>query len=133
MNRSTLLSLYRTDHQKFSTYRGDNSGRDTYVIMSDGGLQPEPFRRGYKGRDSYNTASKVVATSPVSGKLVKPFSSQYYPPNGTGRDTYIIKNNGGFCYEDFSTAGINFESNTFLRDQKRYAYATPKKDKLFQE
>ena len=116
MNRSTLLPLYRTDHQKFSTYRGDNTGRDTYIIMSDGGFQPEPFRKGYKGKDAYNTSGKVKFSSSVSGKLLKPMGSVYYPPNGTGRDTYIIKNNGGTCIEDFPQAGINFENNSFLRD-----------------
>lgn len=64
---------------------------------------------------------------------MKPFGSQYYPPNGTGRDTYIIKNNGGTCNEDFGTAGINFQHNTFLRDEKKYAFNTPKQDKLFQD
>lgn len=61
MNRSTLLPLYRTDHQKFTTYRGDSSGRDTYVIMSDGGMQPEPFRKGYRGshKDPFAHTTRV--------------------------------------------------------------------------
>lgn len=67
----------------------------------------------------------------MNTKLVKPFQNVYYPPDGTGRDTYIIKNNGGYCNEEFGTAGINFAKNTYLRDQKTYAFTTPKKDKLF--
>jgi len=40
MNTSVKVGLYRTDHPKFTTYRGDGSGRDTYVIFDDGGLHP---------------------------------------------------------------------------------------------
>lgn len=120
MNRSTVLPCYRTDHQKFTTYRGDSSGRDTYIINSNGGLQPEPFYRGIKGRDHFkNYAAKSKFSSPgtsASGKLSKPFSNVYYPPDGTGRDTYVIKHNGGFCNEDFSQTGINFSNNNYLRD-----------------
>lgn len=60
MNRSTILPCHRTDHQKFTTYQGDGTGRDSYIIMSDGGMQPEPFRRGILGRDHFsNHAQKV--------------------------------------------------------------------------
>jgi hypothetical protein len=56
----------------------------------------------------------------------------YYPPDGTGRDSYIIKNHGGTCVEDFTTSAINFATNSYLRDQKLYDYKTPKKDLYFQ-
>jgi len=38
----------------------------------------------------YNTAS--------SG-MFKPNKSQFYYPDGTGRDPYVYANNGGFCPE----------------------------------
>ena len=134
MNRSTVLPCYRTDHQKFTTYRGDSTGRDTYIIMSDGGNQPEPFRKGIKGRDPFhNFSQRVKYQSPTHSKLVKSFQNIYYPPDGTGRDSYIIMNNGGYCNEEFSTTGIDFSKNNFLRDQRNFAFTTPKKDKLFQD
>ena len=40
MNTSTTQELYRTFDAKFTTYRGDGSGRDTYVIFEDGGMMP---------------------------------------------------------------------------------------------
>ena len=46
MNRNPCQGLYRTQDPKFTTYGGDGSGRDTYIIFSDGGLQPEPQLKG---------------------------------------------------------------------------------------
>lgn len=48
MNRNTCIGLQRTMDAKFTTYRGDGSGRDTYIINSDGGFCPEPMRKGLK-------------------------------------------------------------------------------------
>jgi hypothetical protein len=31
-------SIERTEHIKFTTYHGDGSGRDSYIILNDGGL-----------------------------------------------------------------------------------------------
>ena len=31
----------------------------------------------------------------VFGKMVKQNPATYYPPDGTGRDTYVIDDNGG--------------------------------------
>ena len=54
MNTSTTTELYRTHDPKFTTYRGDGSGRDTYVIFEDGGLMPLYNAVGMKQRDTYN-------------------------------------------------------------------------------
>ena len=61
-------------------------------MYSDGGLQPEPFRRGIKGRDGFSRDTKIKGApgAQVAARLVKGAGQIYYPPDGTGRDTYII-------------------------------------------
>ena len=99
--------------------------------MSDGGMQPEPFRRGFKGKPHFNQTTRVGHQSNVSAKLIKPFGSVYYPPDGTGRDTYIINHHGGTCNEAaFDQSGINMANNKFLRDLKHAPFETPKNYKL---
>lgn len=52
--------------------------------------------------------------------------SVYYPPDGSGRDQYIIKGNGGTCHEyKVGKAHVNFENNDYLRGKN----LTPKMDK----
>lgn len=51
------------------------------------------------------------------GSLFKGPAKQYYPPDGSGRDTYIIKGNGGTC-RDYSTPNVNFWNNDYLRTIK---------------
>lgn len=41
----------------------------------------------------------------------------YYPPDGTGRDTYIISGNGNTSHEYRKSPHINFELNNFLRTE----------------
>ena len=60
---------------------------------------------------------------------MKPHVAVYYPPDGTGRDTYVIKNHGGTCIEDCKSPNINFRDNTFLRDNKNAPFGTPNIDR----
>lgn len=74
MNRSTLAPCYRTAHEKFATYQSDGTGRDSYIMFGDGGLQPEPFRRGIKGRDGFSRDTNLKggsAAPQVAARLVK--------------------------------------------------------------
>ena len=61
----------------------------------------------------------------VFGALVKPTQAIYYPPDGSGRDNYIITTNGGTCNR-YKMGGTNIyftpENTEFLRS----AYTTPK-------
>lgn len=59
MDRNTNFSLYRTLDPKFTTYQGDGSGRDSYIIFSDGGLQPEPGRKGLAPKQDFKAGAKV--------------------------------------------------------------------------
>ena len=123
-----LDSLKRTEHMKFTTYQGDGSGRDSYIIMNDGGLIPQPQYHGIGAKCDY-LAKTHLSASKVSQVLCKPQQSVYYPPDGTGRDGYVIKNHGGTCNEDFGQGGIDFKQNNYLRDEKHAPFATPKMDK----
>ena len=49
------------------------------------------------------------------GSLFKSPAKQYYPPDGTGRDTYIIKGHGGTCIE-YKRPNIDFWNNDYLRN-----------------
>ena len=59
MNTSTWTSIQRTMDPKFTTYRGDGTGRDTYIINSDGGFCPEPARKGLKEKEHFRPGVKV--------------------------------------------------------------------------
>jgi len=56
MNRTNYQDIYRTDHQKFTTYRGDGAGRDHYIIFEDGGLMPRwsDSHHGIRDPGTYN-------------------------------------------------------------------------------
>ena len=61
MNTSALSDLYRTDHPKFTTYRGDGSGRDCHVIFQNGGLNPNEIRKLFSEKNHFNLSSKVTS------------------------------------------------------------------------
>ena len=41
----------------------------------------------------------MISANYSTGGFFRPAKSQFYNPNGTARDTYIYKDNGGFCPE----------------------------------
>ena len=59
MNRSTTMGMWRTNDVKFTTYMSDGSGRDAYITLNDGGLQPAPMLKGLAPKNDYNTSNKV--------------------------------------------------------------------------
>lgn len=73
---------------KYASYFGDGLGRDSYIILNNGGLTSKakpfmmsrPFRRTIPG--TMNSQSKDAA-------------AVRYMPDGTGRDSYVIQNSGG--------------------------------------
>lgn len=77
---STLL---RTSNPKYASYFGDGNGRDSYIILNNGGLtnfeKPNMMSRPFK-----NTLRSMNATP---HKVPFPFT---YHSDGTGRDTYVI-------------------------------------------
>jgi hypothetical protein len=73
-------------------YRGDGSGRDTYVLTDSGG--------NMKGGRMALTGSKFRPSS-VSRSRGDPVRLDgrpiHYRPDGSGRDNYISVNSGGIC------------------------------------
>ena len=79
-------------------YKTDGTGRDTYIGFDNGGfnIMYTPYKQaelgtfgGGKGKSKFyhRTSSKPTY------KIVN------YPQDGTGRDTYVLSNNGGFLPE----------------------------------
>ena len=81
-------SLTRTDHQKYASWYGDGTGRDTYVIVSNGGLThvDKNYMTGPKGKRGLGYQPPKRDISPPSHKYIS---------DGSGRDSYVISNHGG--------------------------------------
>ena len=96
-------SMARTFEPKYASYFGDGSGRDSYIILNNGGLAASDkrglMRRTTRiGNSSAKPASKVTAA-------VK------YQSDGSGRDSYVIKNSGGLvCDFKGSKPEVHFRS-----------------------
>lgn len=90
-------------------YQHEGTGRDTYIATNNGGFtvshkvtpQLHPGTIYYPEHDvlmkmasGKRNSSQVQAVSAAKTANVCPIK---YTTNGTGRDTYIFSNNGGFC------------------------------------
>ena len=95
--------MARTLNPKYASYMGDGSGRDSYIILNNGGLTKQdkghmmsrPFRRTFA---NFSPSPKKDAVSHV------------YQSDGSGRDSYVLQNSGGLVsdYKGSSRADINF-------------------------
>ena len=79
-------TMTRTFHPKHALYFGDGSGRDTYVVVSNGGLSDS--KRAMMWRPN-----KIP--KPVNPKPYKLAAALNYRSDGTGRDSYVVSNAGG--------------------------------------
>ena len=50
-------------------------------------------------------------------------STVYYPPDGSGRDTYVIKGHGGSCKE-YRKGFVDYQGE-YLRNNNKHPYETP--------
>ena len=80
-------------------YATDGTGRDTYINFNNGGNTAPTFpalaaKSGAFGRSASNFAPGGVARGGESS--ASPAKRLHYHVNGTGRDTYIHSNHGGF-------------------------------------
>ena len=86
--------MQRTFYPKYVNYFGNGSGRDHQIIGANGGLAKE-FKNGMGHTgvhfDRYNSGVKVKA-SPSPQREATTF---YYQSDGTGRDSYVLMDNGG--------------------------------------
>lgn len=98
---SLEAGMTRTFCPKYANYSGDGSGRDSYVILNNGGLANSE-KRAMMWRPS-----KVPR--PVDPKPYKQAPAKKYQSDGSGRDSYVLSNSGGLV-ADFrcSKADMNF-------------------------
>jgi len=83
-----MSTIDRTYHPKYVTYTGDGTGRDGYVVFTNGGLEET---RTYKGATKTTFDTGMRRQSDHRAAPRKESSAMDYIPDGTGRDTYIIK------------------------------------------
>lgn len=81
--------LMRTFSPKYVNYFGDGSGRDTYAVVSNGGLT-NVDKKYMMSRPFRNTFQNRIHASPLKDAV-----SFTYHSDGTGRDSYVISNSGG--------------------------------------
>ena len=80
----------RTYYPKYTTYTGDGAGRDHYIVFNNGGLHG---LRDYRAqtKPGFNLGPNLPHEKVTPCKEPTAFD---YKPDGTGRDTYIIKLHG---------------------------------------
>ena len=84
-------TIYRTYYPKYTTYTGDGSGRDSYVVMGNGGLHGLRDYQGSKPRHPFNNFKSQPRGTVIPRKEATAFD---YVPDGSGRDSYVIFNYG---------------------------------------
>ena len=88
-----FASMQRTHYPKYVSYFGDGAGRDGAIIEANGGLTHVNKRSlGHQGVHfgRYGPSPRRVSPSPH-----KEATTFYYQSDGTGRDSYVLMDNGG--------------------------------------
>lgn len=89
--------MQRTYYPKYVSYYGDGSGRDCQVIQANGGLT-SVSKGGLEHHgvhfSPYGPGPKRHSPSPS-----KDATTWYYQSDGTGRDSYVLMDNGGLRSE----------------------------------
>ena len=73
----------------------------------------QPIKFGPQGACDFKVQTKLQPAK--VGQPIKEAQNIYYPPDGSGRDTYIIHQNGGTCIQFQRQPNIKLEDNQFLR------------------
>lgn len=126
-------------------YATDGTGRDTYINFNNGGNTAASFptvaaKSGAFGRSASNFQPGGVARG-GEGSMSPP-KRLHYHVNGTGRDTYIHSNHGGFMnnyaykqdYDSYVENLRGYHTNTQKNMHEVYKRSTkqnrtsPKKD-----
>ena len=128
-NSPKQLGVYRTSNVTYVTYYGDGNGRDSYVIDKNGGLRKEKEYLGSQAKSSWNINTKIPKFEKEKGIPRKGVSVIHYQPDGSGRDSYVIKCNGGTQKE--YTKGFVDYPREYLREEKHYPFKTPVMDQRF--
>ena len=80
-------TMSRTFYPKYASYMGDGSGRDSYVVVNNGGLADNEKK--------YMMWRPNKVPKSVTPKPYKLAAAKHYRSDGTGRDSYVINNAGG--------------------------------------
>ena len=95
---ATFAGLQRTFYPKYASYFGDGNGRDSHIIQNNGTMcSPNKVGMGHQGvhLQKYNsTVTRRRSPSPH-----KDATTFYYQSDGSGRDSYVLKHNGGLRTE----------------------------------
>ena len=86
---STLANAGRS-----KIYNTDGTGRDTYIGFSSGGFLP--MKTNAPGERGGRLGSPMKVLSKETGNR-SPHRTVHYAANGSGRDSYIGANSGGFA------------------------------------
>jgi hypothetical protein len=89
-NVTFKLGLHRENTPFWYNYMGDGQGRDNYIIFNNGGLNEQ---RMYHGSQTNGWKAAMVPRS-MASQPHKEATAFDYPPDGSGRDLYIIRNYG---------------------------------------
>jgi len=91
--------MTRTFNPKYASYMGDGSGRDSYVVVNNGGLTGDEKR--------YMMWRPNKLKHEVNPRPFKPAPSHAYRSDGSGRDSYVIQNSGGLVADYRSSSQHN--------------------------
>ena len=80
-------TMTRTFYPKYASYMGDGSGRDSYVVVNNGGLA--------NNEKKYMMWRPNKVPKPQDPKPYKMVAAVNYRSDGTGRDSYVVSNAGG--------------------------------------
>jgi hypothetical protein len=75
--------MRRTSNPKYASYSGDGSGRDTYIVLNNGGLTSND--KSFMMNRNHKSNKSGYCPSPQKDAV-----SFKYHPDGTGRDGYVI-------------------------------------------
>ena len=110
---------------KYLLYRENGTGRDSYIAVDNGGMYHPS-----KTIPEYPVSTFIARRKPNS---VKPQMSQKvnrYNSNGTGRDSYIMSNSGGFEMAKSHSRNLRFEANLRMYNPNFRGAWMPYKERL---
>ena len=121
-------NLNRTFHPKYTTYQSDGGGRDTYVLSNNGTMCKPSVTNPHTGFQA-GILSPVFFTKNRSnmGSPKKEAMTFHYAPDGTGRDGYVIRGDGGL-HANYKSIGASKTFVKSLRDYSQNRYAESGRD-----
>ena len=102
--------MARSSNPTYVSYTGDGSGRDSYIILNNGGLTHE-------SKEHMMWSSQIRRTPGVTQKSPHKGAVGFqYRSDGSGRDSYVLQNSGGLKV-DFRGGKAHSVFSSTLRTQ----------------